>query len=415
MLKKVKAVKLLILGLALVMLASVFVSAKAPTTVDFWTISLRPTFDGFFNDLIAKYEKAHPDVKVQWTDLPYDAIQSKLIAAVAGGTSPDVVNLNTEMALVLSGKNALVNLDKEATAAQRSPYIKTLYNSTKTSKGAFAFPWYGAPDVMIYNKDLFAKAGITDIPKTFDEALAFGKTMHEKTGAYPFIPDFFYRIMFFEGIPFLNVGKTKAAFNTPAAVAVLKKYKKATDENAVPRTDWGQWDKMLQEFNTGKLAMINSGPQSIKRIKDEAPDIYKNIEVTSSMLGKAGLILNPIMNLVVPVASKHHKEAIAFAAYITNDQNQLAFSKTVAIFPSTINASQDPFFKSDVSKPETKATAIAAEELIHTADLTLAIPQQLDIFTAVNKAAEAVILGNEDPKAALTAAEKKVNSILAGK
>ena len=161
--------------------------------------------------------------------------------------------------------------------------------------------------------------------------------------------------------------------------------------------------------------MINSGPQSIKRIKDEAPDIYKNIEVTSSMLGKAGLILNPIMNLVVPVASKHHKEAIAFAAYITNDQNQLAFSKTVAIFPSTINASQDPFFKSDVSKPETKATAIAAEELIHTADLTLAIPQQLDIFTAVNKAAEAVILGNEDPKAALTAAEKKVNSILAGK
>ena len=59
---------------------------------------------------------------------------------------------------------------------------------------------------MIYNKDLFAKAGITDIPKTFDEALAFGKTMHEKTGAYPFIPDFFYRIMFFAGIPFLNVG-----------------------------------------------------------------------------------------------------------------------------------------------------------------------------------------------------------------
>lgn len=244
MLKKVKAVKLLILGPALVMLVSVFVSAKAPTTVDFWTISLRPTFDGFFNDLIVKYEKTHPDVKVQWTDLPYDAIQSKLIAAVAGGTSPDVVNLNTEMALVLSGKNALVNLDKEATAAQKSPYIKTLYNLTKTSKGGFAFPWYGTPDVMIYNKELFAKAGITKVPKTFDEALAFGKAMYEKTGAYPFIPDYFYRILFFEGIPFLNASKTRAAFNTPATLAILKKYKKAADENAIPRTDWGAWEKI---------------------------------------------------------------------------------------------------------------------------------------------------------------------------
>jgi len=212
--------------LVVIVLSSVFVSASPLVRVQFWTISLRPTFDNFFNNIIAKYEKAHPGVKVQWTDLPYDAIQSKLIAAVAGGTAPDVVNLNTETALVLSGKDALVNLDKEATKEQKSVYIKTLFESTKTSKGIFAFPWYGAPEVMIYNKELFRKAGIQNPPKTFDEMLTMGKTLYAKTGAYLYVPQQFRQILYLEGVPLLNANKTKAAFNTPEALAILLKYKK---------------------------------------------------------------------------------------------------------------------------------------------------------------------------------------------
>lgn len=382
-------------------------------TLQFWTISLSPTFNDFFNGLNAKYEQDHKNIKIKWTDLPYDAIQNKLVTAAAGGTAPDVVNLNTELALAMAGKDILVNLEKEATEGQKSIYIKTLFESAKTSKGIFAFPWYGAPNVLVYNKELLSKAGIQNPPATFDEMLTLGKGVKQKTGAYMYIPYHFRTILWLEGVPLLNEDGTKAAFNTPEALELLNKYKKAADEQIIPKADWGSWDKMLQQFNTGKLIMMNSGPQSLKRIQAEAPNIYKNIEVAPSMTGKAGIIENSIMNLVVPEISKHHKEAIEFAVYITNDENQLAFSKTVAIFPSTVKASQDSFFKSDTSTLEKKAISIAAGILPKTADLSLGTSKQSEIFTAINNASQAVVLGNSDAKKALDDAEKKVNELLA--
>lgn len=385
---------------------------EEPVKISFWTIYLRPTFDDFFNGIFDAYKKDHPNVTFEWTDMPYDQIQNKMITAAAGGNAPDVVNLNTEMALIMAGKDILVNLDEVASPEQKSEYIKTLYDSTKTSKGTFAFPWYGAPSVMIYNKDLFDKAGITAPPKTFDEMLSMGAAMKEKTGAYLYIPDEFRTILWLEGIPLISEDKTKATFNTPEALDLLNRYKKAADDKIISKTDWGAWDKMLQQFDTGKLAMMNSGAQSIGRVKDEAPNIYKTIEVAPAMVGKAGLISNPVMNVVVPKLSKNVKEAVNFAYFVTNDANQLAFAKAVAIFPSTNKAAADPFFKSDVSTPEKKGISIAADELLKTADMTLAITKQGEVYTEINNAANAVLLGKKDPKAALDEAEAKVNEIL---
>lgn len=388
---------------------------KENVTVEFWTISLRPTFDNYFNDVIKKYETEHPNVKVNWTDMPYDAIQNKLITSVAGGTAPDVVNLNTEMALTLAGKGALVDLNKEATKEQKDIYIKTLFESAKLKDGIYAFPWYGTPSVCMYNKALFEKAGIQNPPKTFDEMLSLAKQMKEKTGAYICVPEEYAKMLQLDGVKLMNDDYTKAAFNTPEAAEVLVKYKKAVDEGVLPKTGWGLWDAMLQQFSSGKVAMIYAGPQTLKRIKDEAPDIYKNIEVTTPMMGKANIIPNPLMNVVVPEKSKHHKEAIDFANFVTNDENQLGFCKEVQIFPSTTKAAADPFFKSDSKTLETKALAIVADELKDTVDLSAGSEKGADVVKVINKAQEAVILGNKDIKAALDEAETKANSILSGK
>ena len=90
-------------------------SSSKNVTLDFWTIDLKATFGDFFNDLISKYEEENKGVKINWTDIPYADVQSKLVAAVAGGTAPDVVNLNTQMTLTLAGQGALTDLNYEAT------------------------------------------------------------------------------------------------------------------------------------------------------------------------------------------------------------------------------------------------------------------------------------------------------------
>ena len=67
-------------------------------TLDFWTMQLSPKFDAYFEQVIDQFEKDNPDIKVKWTDVPWAAMQSKILAAVAAKTAPDVVNLNPDFA-----------------------------------------------------------------------------------------------------------------------------------------------------------------------------------------------------------------------------------------------------------------------------------------------------------------------------
>lgn len=94
------------------------------TTLEFWTISLSPWFDDYINGTIAEYEARNPGIKIVWKDIPIDAIQQKLLAAIAGGVSPDVVNLNTEFAFELAERNALVDLEKAATAEMKDIFFE---------------------------------------------------------------------------------------------------------------------------------------------------------------------------------------------------------------------------------------------------------------------------------------------------
>ena len=370
-------------------------------TIEFWTIDLKAAFGDFFNDMIAQYESENPGVTVNWTDVPYGDIQSKLVTSVAGGAAPDVVNLNTQFTLTLAGQGALVDLNKEATDEQKSIYIPDLWDSAKIGDSVYAFPWYASPDIMFYNQELF------------DEALEEAEEFYNKTGAYLFMPDEFFNILFEEGIDVLNADKTAAAFNTQETVDLLNKYKEYTDKGVIPKTKWGDWDEMLKLFESGKLAIVSSSGSSLSRIKDEAPDIYEKVGVSTPLTGKNGLSRNPLMNLVVPEASKNHEAAIAFANYVTNDANQLAFCKEVSIFPSTTAASEDPYFTSDTATLEGQASAMSAKASLTSKDFSLGIGDQSNIQTAVDKAYEAAITNGDDVQTALDQAEADVNGILA--
>lgn len=380
-------------------------------TLEFWTIDLKAAFGDFFNDMIAKYEEENPGVTINWTDIPYDDVQSKLVTAVAGGTAPDVVNLNTQFALNLAGKDALVDLNAEATDEQKGIYIEDLWNSAKIGDSVYAFPWYASPDIMFYNKDLFEQAGL-DVPTTFDQALEEAEEFYNKTGAYLFQPDEFFNLLVEENIDVLNADGTAAAFNTQETADLLSKYKEYTDKGVIPKTNWGNWDESLKLFESGKLAIVSSSGSSLSRIKDEAPDIYEKICISTPLTGQTGLSRNPLMNLVVPAASKNHEAAIAFANYVTNDDNQLAFCKEVSIFPSTTAASKDSYFTSDTETLEGQASAMSAKASLTSQDFSLGVANQNDIQQAIDKAYEAVIINGEDIQASLDQAEEDVNKLL---
>lgn len=387
--------------------------ADGTVTLEWWTIALQPTFTDYFNGLIKSYQDANPGVTVNWTDLPYDSIEQKLITASAGGNAPDVVNLNTEFALTMAGKHALADVSTLISADEAKVYIPSLYDSARLGDAVYAFPWYAAPNIMIYNQELFSRAGLTTTPTTYSEALTQATAFKQATGAYLFNPPTLFNLFAEEGIDILNEDKTKAIFATDKAADLLSSFKQLTDADDLPKTKWGAWDEELRLFETSSLGIINSSSASVGRVKDEAPDVYAQIGIAMPLKGAAGVSRNPLMNLVIPAKSAHQEAAAKFALYLTGDDNQLGFAKEAGIFPSTVKASQDPYFTSDTSTTEGKASAMCAEASQTSADFSLGVEGQSTIADEVNKAYEAAIVNGDDVKAALAQAQDAVNALLA--
>ncbi|MEE0955126.1 MAG: sugar ABC transporter substrate-binding protein [Eubacterium sp.] len=380
--------------------------------LDFWTIDLRENYRDYFEQLISEYENRNPGVEIHWTDVQYDAMRAKLDSAIEAGKAPDVVNLNTQMALTFAGEGKLTDLNQTADEKQKSIYTQSLWESAKIGESVYAFPWYASPEIMFYNKELLKAGGLENPPADYDEALAEAADFHDKTGAYLFAPDEFFYILMEEGIPILNEGRTKAVFNTKEAADLLVRYQKAADQKAIPNNLWGDWEDELALYESSKLAMISSSGSALSDMKENASYIYKRTGISAPMKGSSGLSENSLMNLAVPSGSDHIKEATDFAAYVTDDENQLAFCRLVSIFPSTKKASQDAFFMEDSDTPEGQASRMSAEAAQSSKDFSLGVADQDSIQETIDLVFDAVVLEHEDPEKALDEAVEDVNEIL---
>ncbi|HEY9858679.1 MAG TPA: sugar ABC transporter substrate-binding protein, partial [Candidatus Obscuribacterales bacterium] len=196
--------------------------------IEFWTMQLQPQFTDYFNQLIGRFETENPDIKVRWVDVPWAAMESKILTAVSAKTAPDVVNLNPGFASQLAARNAWLNLDEKIPAEVRQQYLPNIWKASTLSNQSFGIPWYLTTRVAIYNTDLLKQAGISQPPTTYAELAKVAKQIKDKTGKYAFfatvVPEDSGEVM--ESLVQMGVqlvdDQGKAAFNTPQGKAAFQ-------------------------------------------------------------------------------------------------------------------------------------------------------------------------------------------------
>ena len=370
----------------------------------------------FWENVKTNFEKENPDITIEWVSAPFGELLQQVINMAGGGERVDLIFGELDWIPSLVDSGLICPVSDVLTEEYLSDFYPNVLDAHTMDGEVYAVPMYVGPYILYYNADLFEQAGldIETLPTQYREAFDAAKTMKEKTGAYLYNPPEFFNLMFEEGVSILNEDNTAAAFNTQDTVDLLNSFKELTDQDILPKNSkWGDWDTELKLFETGQLAIVSSSGSSLSRIKDEAPDVYENIGVAAPLTGSEGFSRNALMNLVVPEASKHHEEAIKFAAYITGDECQLEFCKQTAIFPSTIKASQDEYFLSDSETLEGQARIMSVEVSETSKDYSLGTAGQSEIQDAVNQIQEAVIQNGTDTQTALDNGEKAVNDILA--
>lgn len=381
--------------------------------LEFWTIALQPKFNDYFNTLIAGYEKSHPHVRIEWKDYPYDAITQKLLTSMAGGDSPDVVNLNTEFASQMGLKGAVVDVNKYLSDEQKNSYFTGIFQSTVIDGKAYALPWYTGTDVLFMNTKIVKQAGLdpTKPPQTRDELEKWMRQVKAKTGKIGYAQQLVSKLLPIEGIPILTKDKTAAAFNKPETVAMLNHMKKLMDEGLMMKED-DTFQKQIQYYAAEQTAFELGGPTFINFIKTAAPDVYKNTMAVPLPTGHGDLRLSNSMNLVVPVKSKHPQEAVEFAAFVTNADNQTSFAKQANTLPSTKASIQDPYFSKSDGSLEAQAKIASAQGLDKATDYMVGVPNARDVNAAITRGVQSILLNGQDAQKTLNEVEQEVNGIL---
>ncbi|MCS7172744.1 MAG: sugar ABC transporter substrate-binding protein [Armatimonadetes bacterium] len=388
-------------------------------TLEFWTISLRPFFTDYITELIRTYERQNPGVRVRWVDQPVDAVGQKLLASLAAGTPPDVVNLNVPMAAELAQQEGLRALDGLLRPEDRTRYFDGMLRSFRIRGQIYGLPWYVAPPVVAYNVEVWRRAGLDPDrpPRTTDELIAYARRIKDRTGLYGFMPNVngTNLLQRFQeaGLPVLEKGR--AVFHSPHHVRELQKWVQLFQQDYFPEDTLRRgYLGATERYTAGQLGMLITGPQFLLRVRHDNLAVYHRTRVGPYPLDRGQVIHAPLMGLSVPRTTRHPREAVRFALYVTDDRNQLAFCRIVTIFPTARAAARDPFFTQIPPNPtpEDRARILDARQLPLARDLTVVVPHQGELMKAFRDNIEAAFFGRKTPQQALEDAVRYWNARL---
>ncbi|MBB6097862.1 putative chitobiose transport system substrate-binding protein [Deinobacterium chartae] len=388
------------------------------TELEYWTLSLKPFFTDLIEGQIKAFEKANPQYSVRWTDVPFDAVQQKLLSAIASGRAPDVVNLNAEMVTGFYAQGALEPLNAIAPKGALNTYLPRAKTAFTFDKQLYAVPWYWAPKVVAYNSEIFKKAGLSRPPRTTNELLAAAKTIKDKTGNYGFVPDLrnleFLYLFREEGLPVLSKDGKRAVFNSPEHVKVIQTYLDLYKKGYIPEEAISKGYVAATElYGSGKLGMLITGPQFLIRVENDNKAAYDLTRVTSYPLGAGKVAHTPLMALAVPKASKNKEAAAKLATFMTDDTRQLEFAKATSTFPSTSGAAKDRYFTEGGKGAINESRLMMSRNIGSAEDLNVTVPEASRLHKAFKDGIESIFFNNRDIKATLDDVVRTWNAALA--
>jgi len=123
------------------------------------------------DQIIPAFQKAHPDIQVEFTPTAPKEYNAALNAKLQGGTAGDIITCRPfDASLELFNKGYLASVNDLGSMKNFSDVAKSAW-TTDDGKTTFCVPMGSVIHGFIYNKDIFKELGLSE-PKTEEEFLA---------------------------------------------------------------------------------------------------------------------------------------------------------------------------------------------------------------------------------------------------
>jgi ABC-type glycerol-3-phosphate transport system substrate-binding protein len=389
-------------------------AADEKITVLTWNL---PVYGEKINGWIADFHEQHPDVEVEWIDKKGSEWATFFQTQLAAGTPPDVVNIQGALWAEYAANDQLLDLAPylESDPDFSGRFVDGALDLWQTDDGkSYMVPWYFNRTLLYLNKSMLEEAGIDAAPTTFDELMAAADKMkgEGKSGFLTANFDWLYWPLFkMNGVDILNEDMSKAAFNTPEALATLTALAEATKSGAINNISWtGRWVEPNTAFASRNVGMYMAPNSALFWAASKADWINDdNVEVVDA----PGDWWTPNHHgWGVSASTKHPDAAVDLIKIATSDKWQETMSSTFSIL--TLNKNVDPMLieKFKTEDPLKAKILTAAGSKLDKITGYLKSPVEARVKDAFWTSVQPALLGQVDPQKALDSAEAKVNRVL---
>ena len=269
--------------------------------------------------MVAAFEAQYPGIKVEVETIGYSDYFTQMQTRVAGGTAPDCYELNIENFAAYANKGLLA----EISGVDVSALNETALNAFNVNGKQYGLPESFSNVILIYNKDLFDRAGVAyptddwtqaDLQVAAEKIRALGDDIF---GIWqPITYNEFFKVARQYGGALLNEDKTAFTINSPenvaAATALVDRVLVSNVQpNAVQQGGMGDWDM----FMSGRLGMIPTGIWAFQTFTDNC-DFEWDIVVEPGSTQKATHFFSNCV--VMNPETKHPEEVATWLAWLAS-------------------------------------------------------------------------------------------------
>ncbi|MFF5856871.1 ABC transporter substrate-binding protein [Streptomyces sp. NPDC012751] len=373
-------------------------SNDSPKTLTYWASNqgasvavdkqvLQPELD--------KFEK-QTGIKVKLEVVPWSDLLNRILTATTSGQGPDVLNIGNTWSASLQATGALLPWNEEnfAKIGGRDRFAETALGSTGVrGEDPAAVPLYSMAYALYYNKRIFADAGISKPPATWDELIAEGKKIKAKgksvLGAEGSnLSENIHHVFVFakqHGADFFTADG-KPDFTDAKVVDAVKQYVDLMAKDEVIPTGDAEYaqNQSVSDFAKGKQAMLlwQTAASNLKSqgMEEDAYGVAP-VPVNSGTPGAGTQVNSAVMgiNMAVFKNTDNIDGATKFVKFMTSDAEQKILNTAYSTIPPVKAAQGDPAFS-------TSATAVLKSTLASSAAALPQVPSESQFETSVGTA-----------------------------
>lgn len=397
--------------LALFLLASA-ASASAATSLNALFMTQAAYSESDIRAMTQAFEKANPDIKVNLEFVPYEALHDKIIAARgAGGNGYDVVLFDAIWPAEFTKFNLLQDVSSRISAEDKAQIFPGALKTVVFNGKTLGMPWILDTKYLYYNKAMLEKAGIRDLPQTWQQVMDDARIIKEKkivnyplvwswSQAEALVCDYTTLVSGFGG-QFYQNGKLN--FSSPASLQAVKLMKSSLDDGLTnPASREYLEEDVRKAFSNGDAAFALNWTYMYNMANDAKQSKVAGqvgiMPAPGDAPGKAGAV-NGSMGLGIASGSTHADQAWQYIRYMTSQPVQNNYARLSL-----------PIWKSSY---QDAAVMKDQESLIKAADTSLSVmlsrPETADysrLSSTLQQQLQQVLTGGATPETAMQAVDK---------